>query len=196
MVPPVKFKLSKTTAAVRKRIQRLPKLVEEFVDANLKMDAENMVANFKEGIEKNNFRLIPLKPATVRKKQRQGLPKPKTPLYGKGRGHKNSLINALGIRKVKNGYRVYRRRAKHYKANMSLRKLLAIHEQGALVENGFGRGILIRIPARPVVRKAFERTLNQRAKREPTSKVRAAIRRLIRTGREDGFRLTRKVRDE
>lgn len=181
---PVKFNLSKNFEAVRSRIRRLPRLVNNAFDSSTKKDVENVIKEYKKGIKRNNFNLEPLKAATVMQKRGKGLPKPTTPLYGKGELEDNSLINALAYRKIKNGYRLYRRRAKHYEADLPLNVLLAIHEQGALIKNGFGRGILIRIPPRPVVDKAIIRVLQKKKKGEPTSKVRKAINQLINTGKD------------
>jgi len=193
---PVTFKYSSTVNAIQKRLARLPKLVRGAVDTSLKRDSQNMIRAFQDGIEKNNFSLEPLKAATIRQKIRKGYRLPKSPLYGKGYGAKNSLINALGIRKIKGGYRVYRRRAMHYEAGIPLNMLLAIHEQGATITNGFGRGILIRIPPRPVVGKAFARTMRERRNREPSRKIRMAINLLIRTGRADGFKVFKEPQSE
>ena len=155
MGQPVRFQYSKTFAAIKSRIRRLPKLVNNVMDASVKRDITNVITEYKAGIKRNNFNLEVLKPRTVRKKQRKGYPKPRNPLYGMGESQKNSLINALAFRKIKNGYRLYRRRAKHHEANLPLNVLLAIHEHGAIIKNGFGKGILIRIPPRPVVDKAI-----------------------------------------
>jgi hypothetical protein len=149
------------------------------MDSNILRDVRNVIEEFQKGIKRNNFGIVPLQPMTIIKKKKQGMPKPTTPLYGRGESEKNSLINALAIRKIKNGYRLYRRRAKHWKADLPLNVLLAIHENGAIIENGFGLGILIRIPPRPVVDLAIRRMLKKKKKGDPSFRIRKAINQLL-----------------
>jgi len=188
MAQPVKVKYSKNLKAVYARLKRLPRLVNNAMDASIKRDVSNVIKEFQKGIKRNNFNLEPLKQSTIKSKRSKGYPKPKTPLYGMGESQKNSLINALAIRKIKNGYRLYRRRARHWKADLPLNVLLAIHEQGAIIKNGFGKGILIRIPPRPVVDKAIVRALKKKKPGEPNRGIRRAINQLINQGRENEFK--------
>lgn len=183
-----KFKFSDNFKAVRSRIKRLPKLVNNALDAQTKKDIINVINEYKEGIKRNNFNLEALKDSTKKAKKRAGLPKPNTPLYGKGESRKNSLINALSFRKIKNGYRLYRRKAKHHSADLTLDVLLSIHENGAIIKNGFGKGIFIRIPPRPVVDKAIVRMLQKKKKRDDNKEVRKAINMLIREGKDNAFK--------
>lgn len=189
------FKFSSHFKAVQSRLRRLPKLVNDAMDSSIQRDVKNVIEEFQKGIRRNNFNLEALSPRTVRKKKSQGMPKPTTPLYGMGDSKKNSLINALAFRKIKNGYRLYRRRAKHWKADLPLNVLLAIHENGAIIENGFGRGILIRIPPRPVVDLAIKRMLGKKKKGEPSREIRKAINQLINKGDMNIFNKILSYRD-
>jgi len=187
MAQPIRIKYSKNFEAIRSRLRRLPKLVNEVYDASTKKDVQGVIEEYKKGIKRNNFGLTKLKASTVSDKVRKGFSKPQTPLYRAGESQKNSLINALAFRKIKNGYRLYRRRAKHWAADLPLNVLLAIHEHGALIKNGFGKGILIRIPPRPVVDKAIIRYLKKKKKGEPAGEVMKAINQLINTGKDNLF---------
>lgn len=182
----VKFKFSKNFEAMRSRIRRLPKLVRDAMDAQVKKDVINTIKEFQHGIRRNNFDLEQLKPGTIEAKRRENLPKPTTPLYGEGDGEKNSLINTLSFRKIKNGYRLYRRKAKHYKADLPLDILLTIHEYGAIIK--LSPTHFIRIPPRPVVDKAIVRMLKKKKKGEPTRKVNKAINQLILQGKDNEFK--------
>jgi len=198
----VKLKLSKSFEAIRSRIRRLPNLVNEAMDAQTKKDVIRVIEEYQKGIRRNNFGLKPLSPATVDLKQKNGLPKPHTPLYGEGDVEKNSLINALSFRKIKKGYRLVRRTAKHYESDIPLNVLLSIHEYGAIIRvTDRMRAFLhyigihlsentayVRIPPRPVVDKAIIRALQKKKKEDPSREVRAAINELIRTGQETMFK--------
>lgn len=181
------FKFSTNFEAVRSRLRRLPKLVNSAMDSSTKKDVVSVIEAYQNGIRKNNFRLHPLTIFTINRKKAKGLTKPKTPLYGEGDSEKNSLINALAFRKLKNGYRLYRRKAKHYEADLTLEELLLIHEHGAIIKNGFGRGVVIRIPPRPVVDLAMNRALRKKKKGEPDKTIWKAINQLIRTGQTTIF---------
>jgi hypothetical protein len=65
---------------------------------------------------------------------------------------------------------------------ISLRALFDVHEYGTTISNGFGRGIVIRIPPRPAMRYAYRRYMAERAKQDPALRMRAAIARFIRLG--------------
>lgn len=202
MAEMVTLKLSKSFDAIRSRIRRLPKLVDGAMDAQTKKDVIRVIDEYQKGIKRNNFGLTPLSPATIKLKREKGLPKPTTTLYGEGDGEKNSLINALSFRKIKNGYRLVRRTAKHHESDLPLNVLLAIHEHGAIIRvtprmRAFLHYIgihlskntaYIRIPPRPVVDKAIVRALQKKKKEDPAREVRAAINELIRTGQENMFK--------
>jgi len=198
----INYKPSKNLKAIQSRIRRLPELVNDAMDAQVKKDVISVIEEFQKGIAGNGFDLEPLNEQTVRIKQEAGQPKPSTPLYGEGESQKNSLINALAIRKIKNGYRLYRRRAKHYKADLPLNVLLAIHEYGALIPvtekmRSFLHYIgihlspntkIVRIPPRPVVDKAIIKALKKKRRNENVKKVKQAINKLIKTGDDSLFK--------
>lgn len=187
MKQPVKTNIQKQAAAIKQRIRRLPKLVNKSMDSAIKKDVVSMIHEFQEGIRRNNFDLERLKAATIKAKVKKGYDRPRSPLYGAGDSEKNSLINALAIRKIKNGWRIYRRTAKHHEADLPLNVLLSIHEHGALIANGFGKGIFIRIPPRPVVDKAIIRALEKKKKVETNRDIIRAINEVLKTGRENLF---------
>lgn len=191
-----KLVLSTNQDAIRSRLRRLPKLVNDAMDAQTRKDIDAVIREYKNGIRRNNFGLAPLNPVTVQRKTDQGYPRPRTPLYGQGEQKKNSLMNALGVRKIKNGYRLYFRRAKHHASNLSLSDLLTIMTNGALIRvtprmRAFLHFIgihlkktttIIRIPPRPVVDRAIKRALKKKKAGEPTATVRRAVNVLLKTG--------------
>jgi len=197
----VKIKYSLHTEAVRSRIKRLPKLVNDAMDAQTRKDVINVIKEYRKGLLANNFRLEPLRPVTIDNKMSKGYDKPRLPLYGAGENEPNSLYNALSFRKIKKGYRLYRRRAKHHESDLPLNVLLSIHEQGALIRvtermRAFLHYVnihlrpdtkIIRIPPRPVVDKAIIRALRKKKEGEPSTSVNKAIQELINTGKENMF---------
>ena len=182
----IKAKFSNKYAAVKSRIYRLPKLVEKTADTFSKKDAVALIQTFRDGIKNDSFGLTRLKNKTVLAKSRQGKPKPATPLYGDGETEDNSYINLFAIRKIKKGYRVFARWAKHYDAGIPLRDLFEIHEKGALIK--MANGGIIRIPPRPAFSKAFRRFLNKKKKAENIKAVRDAMDKLIHKGNEQDFK--------
>jgi len=180
----IKAKYSPTYRAQMERIKNLPKWMIDFAKAQVKRDAINLIKEFKEGLIKNNFRLDPLKPATIRQKEKMNYPAPKRPLYGIGEDEPRSYMNMLRIRELKYGFKVYPSWAKHHKSDLKLRTLLEIHEYGKTFENK--GGTLTVIPPRPAFRKAYERLLKKRKKLE-TEKVRRELNRFINQGKKDYF---------
>jgi len=197
-----KMKYSKNFKAIQSRLRRLPKLVNSAFETQIKKDAVAVIEEYKKGMRKNNFGLEKLSPVTIEQKENQGLPRPRAPLYGKGDLEKNSLINALSLRRIKNGWKIMRRRAKHYKADLPLNVLLAIHEHGAIIQvTDKMRAYLhwigihlkkdttaIRLPPRPVYDKAVIRALKKKRAGEPARSVKNAINQLIQTGKDSEFR--------
>jgi len=181
----IKPKFSKNYAAVKSRIRRLPKLVEQTADTFSKKDAVSLIETFQDGIKNDSFGLTRLKNKTILAKAKQGKPKPDTPLYGDGETEDNSYINLFAIRKIKKGYRVFARWAKHHEAGIPLRDLFDIHEKGALIK--MKNGGIIRIPPRPAFSKAFRKFLNKKKKAENVKAVRDAMDQLIQKGNEQAF---------
>ena len=176
-------KLSSSYGAVRKRISRIPDLFLATVFTSSKRDAIAMINNFHSGIKSNNFGLEKLADGTIQRKATQGMERPQVPLYGKGDDKKdNSYINGLRLKKIKNGYRVYFSKGKHWSGNLSLEDLYFIHENGAVIKRG---DALILIPPRQAFSKAFARTIKQRRNKETSAKVRAAYAEYLRTGSKE-----------
>ena len=175
---------SNKLAAIQKRIERLPEFVIGIMRTYSKKDAEGLVKTFQEGIRENKFGLIPLSPNTVARKK--GMPSPDTPLFGAGDTKKNSLINALQIKKLRNGYQVKGRRARHHTSKLSLEALLDVHEFGCIINNAFGiPGRLVRIPPRPAFRYAYRDYMKYRSRQDYSRKVKMAIVRWINKAQSD-----------
>ena len=175
----VKVKYSTNFDAVRMRIKRLPELAEEMALATVKKDAVSFIKLFKQGIRDKKFNLIALRPETIRRKMRQGLSQPSSPLYGSGDDEKNSYINTLRLRRLRKGWKVYRSNAKHHDADITLKHLMAIHEAGALIKRG---DAIIRIPPRPTFKKAFNWMLKEKSRQENVAEAKRAINIYIKTG--------------
>lgn len=177
---PVRARLSNSFQAKRSRIQRLPQIIDEMVNAALKKDAVGVIEIFQDGIRRNNFRLAPLSQKTIERKRRQGQAKPNVPLYGRGDDEENSYINVWYLVRTKHGWRVRPRNARHWSGRIKLKDLWKVHEHGATIETP--RGVIV-IPDRPAWEKAQQRYLKQRLNQETEEEVRAAIRAVMRTGR-------------
>ena len=202
----VSFHFSIKYDAVRKRVQRLPKLVEEAASAQVKRDGLNLIEFFQEGIRNNTFDLVPLEDSTIIGKKLQGYTKPETPLYGAGDDEESSYLNMLRIKKVGNRkWLVFPSTDKHHKSQLNLKSLLEVHEQGIVIsqtrrnaDTGKDTEVLIRIPPRPAFSRAFQKVLRSRLEdqRESTAKVKAAVNELIRTGSTLKFRELETTSDE
>jgi DNA-binding cell septation regulator SpoVG len=181
----VKFSLS--FKAKQARIARLPKLVEDTLHSATKGHAVELIQEFQKGLRNNSFGLTPLKEATIEGKIRNGYSKPDNPLYGLGDRSDKSYVNMMRIRKLKNGYRVQPSKGKHHKSGLALRDLFVVHEYGCTIVTK--TGVLIRIPPRPAMFKAYERMMHnmQRDKRETSRNVKKAIGQYISTGKENLF---------
>ncbi len=194
----VSFRFSIKYDATRKRIQRLPKLVEAAASTQVKHDAVGLIKFFQEGIRDNTFELIPLAESTILGKRFQGYKKPETPLYGAGDDEEMSYINMLRIKKVGDRkWLVFPSTDKHHKSQLNLRSLLEVHEQGITIsqtrrnaDTGQDNEVLIRIPPRPAFSMAFKKVLRTRLadQRESTAEVKAAVQELVKTGSTLKFR--------
>jgi hypothetical protein len=160
----------------------LPRYAVGLMKAPLKRDALRTVKNFKEGIKRNSFALQKLKDETVYRKRLLGMERPNAPLYGMGDSvKKKSYINMLRIKELKNGWKLYPSWAKHYSAAIKLNLLFFVHEYGTIIK---GRGgVMIRIPPRPALLKAFLRTMKQRRMKEDCKLMKQAMIVYARTGR-------------
>jgi hypothetical protein len=178
----MKLKFSNKIKAIKYRVDRLPKMVERKMDSKTKKYAERFIEIFQFGIQSKAFHLEPLAQVTIEEKERKQYSQPTTPLFGLGDEGPNTLLNTFAIRKVKNGWRVYPRKAKHHEADMTLEELQNFHENGALI--GLPGGKIIRIPPRPARRLAYETLLRAIYREDPTKEMREAISGLINEGKE------------
>lgn len=183
----LQIKFSTNYWAKLKRIQRLPKFFNDYMDTSSKKDAYGVIDEYRNGIKYNSFKLRPLKPATIEAKERKGFSKPSTPLYGLGEDSANSLINAFLVRNLKKGYRVAPRNAIHHTSSLKLKDLWNVHEFGITIRT---KNAVIPIPARPAFFLAYKRYLIKKKKLEPTEKVRRAMVLFINTGKDEFFRRT------
>lgn len=170
---------SQNVDAIRKRIERLPKYVLGIMEASARRDAVDLISTFQDGIRFKRFGLEQLRPGTVAAKRAKDQALPDTPLYGEGFDEKDSLINALEMKKVKSGWRVKARKARHHGSKLTLAQLLDVHEYGCTIANGFGKGTLVRIPPRPAMRYAYKDVMFRRMKRDPGREIQKAIVRYV-----------------
>jgi hypothetical protein len=178
----IEVKYSKNFDDIEKRLKKIPHLVDEVMYTVTKKDATDFIKAFRSNIKNNKLSLIALKSKTVEQKDKLGYDKPSTPLYGKGESEDNSYINVFAIKKIKNGWQVYPRWAKHHKAAMQLKELLNIHENGATISKK--DGTLFRIPPRPVVFLTYRDSLNKRKKKDKSQKIKRAINQFLQEGKE------------
>jgi len=183
--PLFRFEFSDHYEAKRSRIRRLPKMIIPIADTQAKNAAVNLIETFRKGIRSDTLGLRRLKPATVKRKSRRGLPKPSTPLFALGDLERKSYINMMRIRKLKGrGYRVAQSRAKHHESELQLRHLFIVHEYGTVIRMRGGK--LIRIPPRAAFANAYRSMMLWIRNMEPSaSEVKRAIVKYINTSRED-----------
>ena len=177
---------SNSMKAIQKRIKNLPTIALHAVNTIYKKDAVGFIVEFEKGLNSRSFGLTPLKPKTIEKKKKLGLKKPKTELIGRGKDDIDSYINLFRIRKAKNGngWIVTPREDSHY-SGVEFKKMFFIHEYGATIEytNEKGNQVLIRIPPRPAMRKAFNRYLRRYGKKDTIKQVKKAIAQIIKDGK-------------
>jgi hypothetical protein len=164
-----------------KRIKKAPGITKRYIDSMLHELATEYIEIFQDGVRKNKFHLEKLKPATIAAKKIKGYKKPRTPLYGKGDDHNKSLINALLIKKIKDGWSVYARWSKHHEANMQIRQLLYLHENGCIIKRGT---TMIRIPPRPALKLAYSKLMRDFNKGQEAKKIKELLTTYIQTGKE------------
>lgn len=193
---------STTYDAKRKRIARLPKLIRETAETQSLKDAMGIVTAYQDGLRKNNFKLASLHPFSVQRKVEAGYDRPKAPLYGAGDSLERTLYNGLIIVKGKGKWFVRFSNKKHHTSDLTLNQLHLIHENGAVIKvtdkmrkflHYIGLHLkastkIIRIPPRPVMRKALNRHLRKRKREENTREVKRAIQALINRNDESIFR--------
>lgn len=182
-----------TNAAYRgmmKRISNLPQYSVNVVEAGAKKHAINVIKEFQNGIKNNTLGLDKLADLTVSRKKSAGMTKPQNPLYGEGMNKDNTYYYALRIKAVKQGrVQVVGRQAKHWKADLTLAHLLAIHEYGVTIITKTGQAIIV--PPRPALKNAFEKVMKKLAKGEVPA-MRKAIASYVQDGREQWLMETTK----
>ena len=187
-----RVRYSNSYAAKRARIRSLPVLAEKSLTAYLKRDAYGVIEAFRDGIQKNNFKLKRLRESTIRSKQSKGYPAPNRPLYGLGEQSDKSYMNMMRVSRTKNGWRVRPSRGKHHSGRITLDHLFNIHEFGTTIQRGTS---LIRIPPRPAFLKAYRRYLNQRREQETGEEVRAMMTAYVNEGRNPLGRRAQAIRN-
>ena len=183
-------KFSNSYLGKLRRLKNLPKEAMGMFKSPLHRDALSTMKNFKEGIKKRAFGLKELKDKTIKRKQRQGMEHPETPLLGKGdEKERNSYINMLRIKNIKGGYMVFPSRQKHYSRKIELNRLWAVHELGTTIKRGVG---IIRIPPRPALLMAFRKTMTDRRMSRDAKILTSSLQKYAMTGNKDILKKTEK----
>ncbi len=183
-----KVKFSPKFSAVQKRIKNLPDIALETVNAVYKKDVVSFVTEFINGLDARNFNLEPLKEVTVKQKKYLKYKKPRTELVGKGKQEPRSYVNMFQIRQKNNngGWVVSPREDAVHHSGLEFKKLLYIHEYGATIEYVHpksGKPVIIRIPPRPAMRKAFNRFLRRTRKEDTSKAIKKAIAEAMKFGK-------------
>jgi hypothetical protein len=176
------IKLSKKAKFIEKSIDKLPEFYRNYLIAVRKTDADKFIDQFKKNLRHNCLSIEPLSPITIDGKEREGKPKPSTPLYGLGDTNNKTYINMFLLRKLKNGWKAYPRWAKHHEADLSLRQLFEIHEYGRTIKRGEK---FIRIPPRPIAWLTYRKNLLEMKKKKSSKEFKKAITEYINKGNEN-----------
>jgi len=196
----VRQKLSMKDTAIARRIKNLPKMATDMIEMVAKGQAQALRSEFHDGIKENKFGLQPLKEATMDRKEAMGFDIPENPLYGLGDSAEDSYANMLEVFKDegKKKYIVKPRDEYHQvqakdgsivASKFKLKDLFTVHEYGCTISNGFGMGILIRIPPRPALRYAHDIILKRLKDRDPAKEVRSAINKYLKTNSKKAMEL-------
>lgn len=183
----IKAKLSQSYRAKKARIKRVPTYTGDAINFVAKTKAYKFIEFWQKNVRTDALGVKRLKVKTIKAKRIKGFPKPAVPLYGLGDGDTHTYINMMRIYKIKNGYRVRPGRKKHHESKLSLKDLFQVHEFGATITNGFGKGILIRIPARPTFFLSYKTYLEKMAIKKDDKAVANAIRLYILQGNRSKF---------
>jgi hypothetical protein len=191
----IKARFSKNFEAKKSRIKRLPKIVLDAIETSAKKRAIEVIEIFHDGIKNDELGLEPLRDTTISRKEALGQAQPETPLYGWGDDdeEKMTYANMMRITRDANGRKYWVRPAEgfHHQTQedieagrkpIKLADLFQVHEYGRTIENGFGRGILIRIPPRPALHVAYNTLMRKLKRTENTKMVKEAIVKLVRDG--------------
>jgi hypothetical protein len=177
------------------RLKDLPRMSNLALLGARKKDIMEINKIFQEGISKNKFNLEKLAHVTILNKTKKGYDRPRTPLYGKGEKSKDSFMNMMLIRKLKNGWKLYPSWRKHWSGNIKLVDLFKIHERGAKIKRGNG---ITQIPPRPALRMAYRafQSLEKRRADNFKTKIKEAIRAYINKGDKSKLNKLIKLMDE
>ena len=172
---------SNNVKQIDQRLRKLPDFFDNIMYSLRKGDAVKFIDSYQKNIRYNRLNLEPLKPSTVKGKERKGYSKPSTPLYGLGDRDDKSYINMFLLRKIKRGWKAYPRWAKHHDADLQLRQLLEIHESGRTIKRG---NVLIRIEPRPVAWLTYRKILKEMKSKASSREVKKAITQYINKGNQ------------
>lgn len=192
------IKTSKNMKDIDKRIAKLPQYSEDMMFYFTKKDAVDFIKAFQRNIKNDRLNTMPLVQPTIDNKVSKGYGQPETPLYGAGKDEKNSYYNLFMLRKMKKGWKVIPKNAKHHESSLTLKQLFYIQEHGATIQvtdkmRNFLHYIgihlrpdttIIRIPPRPVAFLTFEELMNKKKKDESSQKMKRAINQYINTGKD------------
>lgn len=180
---PAAYTLTMAFKSKKARIAYLKTIGNEIMYGLRKEDSINFIKIFHDGIQQSKFALEKLSELTIQRKKSQGMKSPRIPLFGRGDDKKkNSFMNMLRVRKLKNGWKVFPSWGKHHKSNLQLRQLLSVHEYGRTIKRGNG---FIKIPARPVFRLTNEKFLKYYKKKNEEKNLSRAIAEFINKGRSE-----------
>jgi hypothetical protein len=172
----------------------LPRETEAIFLSACKRDALTTARNFHDGIKTDSLGLKKLKDGTIARKKTLGFSRPEMPLYGKGdEVKKRSYMNMLRIRTLKGGkgFTLHPSTDKHWTGEITLDRLWDIHEHGVIIHKKSGfvhimrqkrqKGEAIRIPPRPALQNAFNKTMRERNVPTTTKIIKYAIVQYINT---------------
>jgi hypothetical protein len=171
--------LSLNQNAIKQRIHRLPELVDDVARTVTKKHARRMVQHFRSGLENREFDVKPLKMRTIKRKRAQGMSKPYNPLRGIGMDGTRTLVSSIRTWETANGYKVGFPDSAHHSGKVTVKALMAIHENGCLIRRGKR---IVRLPARPVFALAYTKTLKGISDADPSSQLQKAAYELLDTG--------------
>ena len=176
---PIQFRPSMSKSAIRYRIKALPKMAEAASNGARLRDAVTLIVAFRNGIITRSFRLAPLDRKTIRRKMKQGLPNPATPLLGEG--GPGSYIFSLRKYPTKNGWVVKFSNKKLKNSDLTGAQMHDVHEYGAVIRTVSGS--VFRIPPRPAFTKAY--AVVMRGIEDPSEEVMKVCREYLRDGRSE-----------
>jgi hypothetical protein len=168
---PIADKNPKTATydAIRARLRRAPKIVNDVAVAYAKKNAEAVKLTFQRMIENGEVR-PPLRPGTVARKKALGLDKPLNPLRGKGMWASKTYVRSIRLYKVVDGWEVKIPNTPHWSGKVTNAQLYQWLEHGTH-----------KMPARPVLRMATAEVLRRLAVHE-VPKAQKAIEAYINSG--------------